>query len=287
MSAVSPAAPAPAPAAAPSRGGQARRMRLGGILLAEWTKIRSVRSTLWTLILFVVITVGLTAGLTALIVANWNNPGGSDNGHAAILLDPVGFILGTGIFLGQLTICVLGALVMTTEYSSGMIRASLLAVPKRLPMLVAKAAVFSAILIVLAEIVSFCSFFAGSTLLHSKAVVALSDPGVTRAVVGAGLYLTVLGLFAMAIGGLIRHTAGAIATVIGVVLVLPILAGLLPGSWGAHIDAYLPEQAGSLIYGAHPRLGALLSPWEGFGVFCLWTAVLLVAAGFLLERRDA
>ena len=117
--------------------------------------------------------------------------------------------------------------------------------------------------------------------------VALSDPGVARAVIGTGRSLTVRGLFALAIGALIRHTAGAIATVIGVVLVLPILSGLLPGSWGAHINAYLPEQAGGLITQAHQKPGDLLSPWQGFGVFCLWTAVLLVAAGYLLKRRDA
>jgi len=273
--------------------GSRRAGRMAGLLLAEWTKIRSVRSTVWTLMLFVVLTVGLTAGLTALIVANWNTPQSSTRGHVAILADPVGFILGTGIGLGQLTICVLGVLVISSEYSSGVIKASLLAVPKRIPMLVAKAVVFAAILIVLAEIVVFSSFFVGAALLHSKVAVSLSDPGVTRAVVGAGLYLTVLGLFAMAIGGLIRHTAGAIALVIGIVLVLPILTMFLPGSWGAHVHGYLPEQAGSLIYqvgspgaaaGGPPQV---LSAWQGFGVLCLWTAVLLAAVGYLLQRRDA
>jgi ABC-2 type transport system permease protein len=140
---------------------------------------------------------------------------------------------------------------------------------------------------VLAEIVSFGSFFAGSALLHSKVAVSLSDPGVTKAVVGAGLYLTVLGIFALAIGALVRHTAGAIATVIGAVLVLPILTNFLPGTWGAHINAYLPEQAGSLIYNSQRKAGQLLTGWEGFGVFCLWTAVLLVAAAVLLDQRDA
>jgi ABC-2 type transport system permease protein len=284
---VTTAAPATPARTAPavSTGGHGG---FGHLLLAEWTKIRSVRSTVWTLLLFVVITVGLTAGLSALIVASWHGPraGARD---VRIAADPVSFILGAGIGLGQLTICVLGALVMTTEYSTGVIRASLLAVPKRLPMLIAKTVVFGALLVVLAEIVAFCSFFVGSALLHSKVQVSLSDPGVTRAVVGAGLYLTVLGLFALAIGGLIRHTAGAITIVIGVVLVLPILTGLLPSNWwwAAHLNAYLPEQAGSLIYSAHQQSGNLLTPWQGFGVFCLWTAVLLVAAGYLLKRRDA
>jgi ABC-2 type transport system permease protein len=97
----------------------------------------------------------------------------------------------------------------------------------------------------------------------------------------------VLGVFALAVGSLIRHTAAGITTVIGIVLVLPILSGLLPSSWGAHINAYLPEQAGSLVYSAHQTSGQLLSAWQGFGVFCLWTAVLLAAGAYLLQRRDA
>jgi ABC-2 type transport system permease protein len=264
----------------------AGRMRFGGILLAEWTKIRSVRSTVWTLILFVVLTVGLTAGLTALVVASWNRPG-SARGEARIIVDPVGFILGAGIGLGQLTICVLGVLLITTEYSTGVIRASLLAVPRRIPMLAAKIVIFAAMLIVLAELVAFGSFVAGSGLLNAKVPVALSDPGVIRAVVGAGFYLTALGVFALAIGGLIRHTAGAIATVIGVVLVVPLLTSFLPGTVREHVNAYLPEQAGSLIYEAHTHADQLLSPWQGFAVFCAWTAVLVGVAGYMLIRRDA
>jgi ABC-2 type transport system permease protein len=263
-----------------------RMVRFGGLLLAEWTKIRSVRSTVWTLILFVVLTVGLTAGLTALVVGSWDRAG-SASGQVQIIADPVGFILGVGFGLGQLTICVLGVLVITSEYSTGVIRASLLAVPRRIPMLAAKSVVFAAMVFVLAELVAFGSFFVGSALLHSKAPVSLSDPGVTRAVVGAGLYLTVLGVFALGIGALIRHTAGAIATVIGVVLVLPLLTSFLPGSWGRHVNGYLPQQAGSLIYEAQTHADQVLSPWQGFAVFCAWTAVLLGAGAFLLMRRDA
>jgi ABC-2 type transport system permease protein len=195
--------------------------------------------------------------------------------------------MGAGVGLGQLAICVLGALVITTEYSTGVIRASLLAVPRRLPVLAAKVAVFAVLVLVVTEIVAFCSFFLGSTILHAHVAVSLSDSGVARAVAGAGLYLTVLGLFAMSIGTLIRHTAGAISTVIGVVLVLPILSGLLPGSWGAHVNAYLPEQAGTLITHTREQSGDLLSPWQGFGVLCLWTVLLLAVAAYLLNRRDA
>jgi ABC-2 type transport system permease protein len=283
MTATAPPSPAAGTRTVPPAG----KGGFGHLLLSEWTKVRSVRSTVWSLILFVLITIGFTVLITAVTSATWNSGrnGGAD--HLTILADPTNFILSVGIFLGQLTICVLGALVITTEYSTGVIRASLLAVPKRIPMLAAKAVVFAILILILAEIVTVGSFLVGSAIMHSRFAVSLGDPGVTRAVLGTGLYLAVLGLFALAIGSLIRHTAGAVATVIGVVLVVPILASLLPGSWGAHIHAYLPSQAGSLISQAHQHSGDLLSPWQGFGVLCVWTALLLGAAFYLLRRRDA
>ena len=113
------------------------------------------------------------------------------------------------------------------------------------------------------------------------------QPGVTRACIGGILYLTVLGLFSLAIGGLVRHTAGAIATVIALVLVVPPLISLIPGTIANHIHGYLPNVAGQLVAQTSQQSGDVLSPWQGFGVFCLWTAVLLAACGYLLVRRDA
>ncbi len=282
MTATAPVTPARGPAS-PVGGHHAG---FPGLMRAEWTKIRSVRSTVWTLIAFVVVCIGFTALIGWLSESHWYGPQAASR-DASALSDPVGFILGTGIGLGQLAIAVLGVLVITTEYSTGVIRASLLAVPRRLPMLAAKAVVFAVLLIVVTEIVAFCSFFVGSAILHAHVPVSLSDAGVARAVIGAGLYLTVLGLFALAIGTMIRHTAGAISTIIGVVFVLPILSGLLPSSWGAHINAYLPEQAGTLITHTREVSGDLLSPWQGFGVLCIWTVLALAAAAYLLNRRDA
>jgi ABC-2 type transport system permease protein len=272
-----------APARRPAAAGRAR---FANLMRAEWTKIRSVRSTVWTLLIFIVVCVGLTALITWLTESHWYGPHAASR-DASALSDPVSFILGAGVGLGQLAIAVLGVLVMTTEYSTGVIRASLLAVPRRLPMLAAKVVVFAVLLLVVTEIVAFCSFFVGSAILHAHVQVSLSGSGVARAVLGAGLYLTVLGLFSLAIGTMIRHTAGAISTAIGVVFVLPILSGLLPGSWGAHINAYLPEQAGTLITHTHEVSGDLLSPWQGFGVLCIWTVLLLAVAAYLLSRRDA
>jgi ABC-2 type transport system permease protein len=236
---------------------------------------------------FVVVTIGFTALFTWLTVRQVTH-GHAPRRGSELVTDPVSFILGTGLGLGQLAICVLGALVITTEYSSGLIRASLLAVPRRAGMLAAKAAVFAAIVLVIAEIAAFCSFFIGKPLAHPLVNVSLSQSGVARAVIGAGLYLTVLGLFALAIGALIRHIAGAIAIVIGLVLVVPPLLGLLDSySWGAHIHAWFPTVAGGYITADHQQAGQLLSPWQGFAVFCGWTALLLIAAGVLLHRRDA
>jgi ABC-type transport system involved in multi-copper enzyme maturation permease subunit len=281
MTSAAPPAPA-APAALPPA---TRRAGFGHTMLGEWTKIRSVRSTIWTLLLFVVISLGLTALFTALTVHAVNQ--GRGTRASTIVADPTSFILGTGLGLGQLAICVLGVLVITSEYSSGTIRASLLAVPRRLSLFGAKALVFSVLVLAVGEIVAFGSFFIGAALTRSLVHVSLSGPNVTRAVIGAGLYLTVLGLFALAIGSLIRHTAGAVTTVIGLVLVIGPLLALLPDSWGAHVHEYFPTVAGTLITSDHQQADQLLSPWQGFGVFCLWTAILLALGAYLLRRRDA
>ncbi len=281
------ASPATLTASGPASPATGHRVGFGHLLLTEWTKIRSVRSTVWTLVIFVVVSIGLTALLTWVTIRAFN-AGRGEARSAQVAADPVGFILGTGLGLGQLAICVLGALVITAEYSSGTIRATLLAVPRRIPVLIAKCVVFAALVFVVAEIVSFACFFLGAALLHSRFQISLSQPGVTRAVIGSGLYLTVLGLFALAIGALIRHTAGAITTVIGLVLVILPLTSLLPDSWGAHIHAYAPTIAGQLITEDRvQQAGQLLTPWQGFAVFCGWTALLLIIAAYLLKRRDA
>jgi ABC-2 type transport system permease protein len=279
VTAAAPARPAPVPPP-PARGAG-----FGHVLLSEWTKIRSVRSTVWSLILLVVLTLGITILITAITSAQWNKIGAAS--RAQIRLDPTSGILNTGLQFGQLTIIVLGVLLITSEYTTGVIRASLLAVPRRLPMLAAKGIVFSAITLVIGEIVMFASFFIGAAILHSHVPVSLSAHNVTRAVVGGGLYLAVLGLFALSIGALVRHTAGAITGVIAFVIVLEPLSSLIPGTWGDHIHDYLPTVAGRMIIQTAPASHQVLSAWQGFGVFCLWTAVLFVAAAILLKRRDA
>jgi ABC-type transport system involved in multi-copper enzyme maturation permease subunit len=257
-----------------------------GLLRAEWTKIRSVRSTLWSLLAFVVVAIGFSALISSVISHNWNSPGNHPN-HERLLTDPTAVIFGAGLGLGQLAIGVLGVIVITSEYSTGAIRASLLAVPHRLPMLAAKALVWAVLDLVVSAVTVFIVFFMSTAILHSRVAISLSGPGVTKAVIGAILYLTVLGLFAMAVGGLIRHTAGALAIVIALVIVVPPLVGLIPGTIANHVHGYLPTVAGVLVAQTSQQPADVLSGWQGFGVFCAWTVVLLAACGWLLIKRDA
>lgn len=256
-----------------------------GELQSEWTKIRSVRSTIWALVALVVVTITFTALFNWLTVSQWEKA--TVEQQQVFLLDPTGQILGSGFQFSQLAICVLGVLIMTGEYSSGTIRATLLAVPRRTPVLVAKCVVFAALAFVVAEVAAFASFFVGATILRSRVDVSLGDTGVLQAILGVGLYAAVLGVFALAIGALLRHTAGAITAIIGFVLVLSPLALLLPGDWGRYVYAYLPTNAGQRIATTVQSPTDLLTAWQGFGVFALWTTALILAAGYLLKRRDA
>ncbi len=260
-------------------------LNIGGLVKSEWTKIRSLRSSVAALVLLVVTTIGFTALFLALTVAQWDQV---DNAQRlAIELDPTRMILGAGFQLSQLAVCVLGVLVIANEYSSGTIRASILAVPRRTPILVTKAAVFAALVFVVAEVAAFASFAVGAPILRSKIAVGIGDPGVLKAILGAGLYGAVLGVFSIAIGAIVRHTAGGITGIIAFVLVLAPLTQLIPGTIGDHIFAYLPTSAGQLMVNARQGPDDLLSPWQGFGVFCLWTATLMFIANYLLRRRDA
>lgn len=264
---------------------EGRPAGFGHVLLSEWTKIRSVRSTVWSLILLVVITLGITGLIAGITDAQWSKIGAAS--RATILSDPVSGIITPGMQFGQLTIIVLGVLVISSEYSTGAIRSTLLAVPARTPVLAAKCAVFGAVVLVIGEIVMLASFFLGTAILSAHLHVSLGAPGVARAVTGGGLYLTVLGLFALAIGAIVRHTAASITGVIAFVIVLEPLSQLIPGTWGRHIHDYLPTSAGRLITQTVPASGQVVSAWGGFGIFCLWTAALLAAAIILLVRRDA
>jgi ABC-2 type transport system permease protein len=263
-----------------------RTRNFGDVLRSEWTKLRSVRSTYWTLLAAAVITIGISVLVTAIYVNQY--PGMSASDRAFI--DPTHFSL-IGVFLAQFAIGVLGVLTITGEYSTGAIRSTLAAVPQRRTVLAAKATVFTGVSLVVGLVSCFAAFFVGQAILSTQGLQAhLGDPGVLRAVAGSGLYLAILGLLALGIGTLLRRSAGAISALFGVILVLPVLVQTLPSSWTDTIARYLPSNAGEAIahtVQAGPRVGPMLSPWGGMGVFMLYAAVALVFASFALHRRDA
>ncbi|QMU67577.1 ABC transporter permease subunit [Streptacidiphilus sp. P02-A3a] len=268
------------PQAAP-RGVQEGKVTQLRVLNSEWIKLRTLRSTPITLLVAVVIMIGLGMLIT------WGRAShsGGPNGHA----DPInGAELSLGVYLlAQLAIGVLGVLIVSGEYSTGMIRASLSAVPKRLPVLWAKTLVYAAVVLVLMTITSLVAFYCGQAILSSYGeAVKISDPGVARVVFGTGLYLTVVGVFGVALGALIRNGAGAIATLVGVVFIVPALSHLLPSSWAPHIVPYLPSNAGGALLTVVPD-PTMLAPWTGFGLMVGYAVVLLAVAGVLLKRRDA
>ena len=247
---------------------------------SEWIKLRSLRSTVYTLAASVAITVGIGLLLAGIALLHL------DAGHGLGSLDPATISL-YGVYPAQLTIGVLGVLLVTGEYATGLIRATLSAVPRRLPVLWAKLGVFAVVAAVTSETALFVTFLAGQAILSAKhAGASLSDPGVLRAVTGAGLYLTVVGLLAMALGFIVRNTAGAMAMLFSIVLVLPVLGDVPPADWATHIAPYLPSNAGQAVMQLRPALNTL-APWTGFALFAGYTAVAIAVAAVVLKRRDA
>ncbi len=275
-----------APAPRPVTGAPVRAGFLGA-LRSEWTKIRTVRSTLWSILAMTGISLGLMSLFAWAVMNRWDNAHFRPEQKADLLRHPLEMVLVRPVFICQLVIAVLGVMVISAEYSTGMIRSTLQSQPRRLNVLFAKVVVLGAVMLVVGEFLSFAAFFLGRQLISAHIPVNFGDPGVARAVFGAGLYIAVLGLFSLAAGFILRHTAGAITAVLGLILIISPLTSLLPDSWGAHVNAYMPTNAGQLILKAHQESGDLLSPWQGLGVFAVWTVLALAVAAVLFTRRDA
>ena len=239
------------------------RAGLGGTLRSEFTKIRSVRSTYWTLLVLLAVSIGIGAAICAGTAANWNQTSAADRAT----FDATQVSIAGLFYLGQLVIVVLGAIVLTAEYSTGMIRTSLTVMPHRTTVYAAKAVVFTAVALVAGLVTSFGSYFIGQAIFATHHLnSSIGQPGVLRAVVGGGLFLAVCGLL----------------------FVIPILAHLLPHSWYDDLARWLPDAAGTAISatvaGQNPHL---FSPWAQFSVFAIYTAILLVVGGILFRKRDA
>ena len=247
----------------------------GDVLRAELCKLRSVRSTAWLLGATVAFNVGLAA-LVAIVLP----------GHLTEHFDATRISLG-GLHLSQIAIGVLGVLAITSEYDTGTIRVTFSAVPRRRRVLLAKAIVFAAFALAVGIVASFAAYFVFQAFLTDDRLrSSLGDPGVLRAVTGGGLYLTVLGLFGLGLGVVVRSGAGAIAALLGLLFVPPLVLELLPRSWQETVGPYVPLEAGSQVYFLRHE-GDALGAWSGFGVFCLYALVALGVGLVLIDRRDA
>jgi ABC-2 type transport system permease protein len=261
------------------------RVTLINVIRSEWIKLRSLRSTWYSLLATVVIIAGLGTLFSAVRAHRFNQGLGPDGRLAGF--DPTQVSL-RGVFLAQLAIGVLGVLVITGEYSTGMIRSSIAAVPHREPVLIAKALVFAVIAFVVTGAASLVAFLLGQQALASTHLQAsLHTPGAGRAIIGAALYLTVIGLMGVGLGFLLRNTAAAIAGLFGIVLVLPLLTNALPDPYSSDIAKYLPLNAGTQIMSVTHPDSTMLGPWTGLGVTALYAVVALVAGALMLNRRDA
>ncbi len=265
----------------------AQRTRYGPVTqrrvaLSEWTKLRSVRSTGWTTLVTLLLVIGIGILVCVVFEARWPHLAPGERLRFNALRASL-----AGVNFGQLSLGVLGVMVMTAEYSTGSIRSTLTAAPKRLPVLWAKTLVFGLFALAISLPAVFIVFFAGQAILSGQHInISISHPGALRAVVGAALYLTVMGLFGLGLGAIVRSTAGGISTLAGIVFVLPPVIGLLPSSVSNAVAPYLPSNAGGAVWTIRPDPNTL-APWTGFGVFCAYAAVSLAIGGILLLRRDA
>lgn len=243
--------------------------RFGHVARMEWIKLRTLRSTRWSLLaaLAGLIGIGIASGF------NTRNPRG----------DVTNNILAGGA-LASLVFAVLGVLVMTSEYSSGTIRATLAASPRRPLVLTAKASVFGVAALITGELATFAGFLTGAAFVRTGVPhPALSQPDVLRAVALSGAYLSLVGLIGLALGAIVRHGAAAITTVVALVFVAPLL-----GLAATPAGKFIPELIYANSLGAtQPVSGFSLSPWAGLGIICAYAVVLLAVGGWLFARRDA
>jgi ABC-2 type transport system permease protein len=251
--------------------------RLINVVRSEWTKLTSLRSSRWTLLAFVVTGIVLGVVISAVSGARWPRVSASTRAH----WDPTNNTL-AGLIPGYLVIPVLGVLMMSSEYSSGSIRSTFAAVPRRPLVLGAKALVFGAAAFVVDEVVTFAAFFAGQRVMGTAPHATLGQPGVLRALVLSGAFLALMAVFGMGIGAIIRRSGPAIAVYAGLVLLLPDLLLAFPGNaWRFGPVTILGNSVGAVKI-----LPGMLAPWTGFAVMAVYTLVALLVGGVLLVRRD-
>lgn len=276
MTTIAPAA-APVRAFVPTGSG----LSFGGELRSEWIKLRTVRSTIWSYATVIVISLGMSALMSgALDLGGREIPAAE---QATFLSQPAVF----GVFFGQLVVAVLGVLAISGEYSTGMIRSSITAVPRRLPMLAAKAIVLVVCTFVVGLASTVGSALVAMLMLAGEGITpSLTDPDLLLPLLGGALYLALVSAFALGVGAILRSSAGGIAAALGIVLLLPIVLSMIPAEWAADLAPYILSNAGLAFFGLDLG-GAGLEVWQNVLIVLGWVAVSLAGAAVLLKRRDA
>lgn len=265
----------------PQTASRSTRLTQWRVNRSELTKLRSVRSTRWALLATLILILGIGILACVIFEARWPHLSPQDRAHFKPLRANL-----AGVNFAQLAVGVLGVLVITAEYSTGMIRSSLTAVPKRLPILWAKALVFGTVVLVMALPTIFIVFFIGQGILSGQHInISISHPGVLRALFGASLFLTVMGLFGLGLGAIMRSTAGGIVLLMAIMFILSPIISLLPSSISDSINPYLPSNAGGAVWTINPDPNTL-HPWVGLALFAGYAALAIAIAAVLLVRRD-
>lgn len=274
-----------APAASAIRLGEpVRRVTFREAMDSEFAKIRSVRSTFWTLLVCLVLSVGISVLIAAVTSANWNSIDPSERAS----LDMSSVV--AGVYFGVLVTGVLGVLVVSSEYGTGMMRTSLTAFPRRGTLFVAKAVVLTVVVLIVGLVIAFASYLIASPFYTKHGVrLSLGEAANLRALLAVPVYLTLVALMGLGLGYLLRHTAAAISSLVGLLFVIPIITNFLPGTVGKDINKIVPSNAGGAMMVTHRTTTGTppLSPLAGFITLLIWTAVLLVPAFVLYRRRDA
>jgi ABC-2 type transport system permease protein len=258
------------------------RLAFHRVLLSEWTKLRSVRSTAWSLVVGFLLTIAFPVIFSFVTRSHWGSMSPSDRAGR----HPLDIAL-AGVNVAQLAIAVLGVLLISAEYSTGSIRSTFTAVPKRLPVLWAKLLDYAVLTFVLMVPAVLVSFFASQAILEHihRLHLSFTQAGVARSVIGGALYVVLVGIFALAIGAILRNTAGGIATFAAIFFVLPPLMNILPLSWNNAISQYLPSDAGRQLFALH-HAAHTLTPLAGGLLFAGYCAAAIAIAAVLLVRRD-
>jgi ABC-2 type transport system permease protein len=274
----------------PSQRARSTSLTFGGVLRSEWIKLRSLRSTTWSYLIVIAISLGMALIMSLSMSDGMNGGAGASSMPAA---EQVSLIVQSsvfGVFFGQLVAGVLGVLVISGEYSTGMIRSTLTAVPKRLPALAAKAVVLFVATFVVGLLANLGAYLVSSIVFAGIDVSAsLTDPAVFLPILGGALYLALVAVFALGIGTMIRSSAGGIATVLGLILLVPTVLQMIPAEWAHDLIPYLLSSAGLGIFTsttAEPTADAF-GAWLNLLIVLAWVGASIAGAAVLLKRRDA